>query len=58
MTSKTYKKYVSFILPNPGSGGNTITCYVNVIMPNRVSMTYYKTALVNPTSLTVNKFMA
>lgn len=58
MTSKTYKKFVSFILPNPGSGGNTITCYVNVIMPNRVSMTYYKTAMVLPTSLTVAQFLS
>jgi hypothetical protein len=33
-----------------------ITCYVEVIMPNRVSMTFFKTVQVFPTDLTVAQF--
>jgi len=42
MTQKSYKKFSNFVLPEP-STGTSITCYVDVIMPNRVSMTYYQT---------------
>jgi hypothetical protein len=55
MTQKTYKKQVMFILPEPTTG-TTITCYVDVIMPNRVSMTYYKTVSLLPTDMTVQQF--
>jgi hypothetical protein len=51
MTQKTYKKFVQFILPEP-IGTTQITCYVEVILPNRASMTFYKTVTVYPTDMT------
>lgn len=41
MTQMNYKKYANFIVPDPGLT-LAITFYVDVIMPNRVSMTYYQ----------------
>lgn len=45
-----------FILPSPITG-NTITCYVDVVMPNRVAMTYFQTVTLLPTDLTPQQFM-
>ena len=56
MTQKSYKKFTKFILPDT-TAGSSITCYVDVIMPNRVSMTYYKTVSLSPSDLTVTAFM-
>lgn len=56
MTQKSYKKFSKFILPEPTTG-SSITCYVDVIMPNRVSMTYYKTVSLSPSDITVTAFM-
>lgn len=55
MTQKSYLKFASFILPDPGASGQ-VTCYVEVIMPNRVSMTFYKTVSILPTDMTVAQF--
>lgn len=55
MTQKSYKRQAQFILPEAGASMQ-ITCYVEVIMPNRVSMTYIKTVQVLPTDLTAAQF--
>jgi hypothetical protein len=58
MTQKTYKKLVEFILPEPAANSdNTIQCYVDVIMPNRVSMTYRRTVQLSPSDMTVSQFL-
>ena len=55
MTQKSYKRFTQFILPEPGPSMQ-ITCYVEVIMPNRVSMTFFKTVQVMPTDMVVSQF--
>ena len=57
MTKKGYLKFVQLILPVP-TKGSTITCYVEVVMPNAVSMTYYQTVNVFQTDLTIANFVS
>lgn len=57
MTQRTYKRFVTFILPEPLTGSNQINCYAEVIMPNRVSMTFYKPVTLGYSDLTVAAFI-
>lgn len=54
MTQKTYKKFAQFVLPDSGQMNNQITCYVEVIQPSKVSMTFYKTVTIGVTDMTVD----
>ncbi len=56
MTKKSYMKFVQFILPQP-TQGSSITCYVDVVMTNGVTMTYSQTTQLGLPGLLVVDFM-